>query len=181
MQEPLYPFSTPQYIGPQLRAARERAGMKQTDLARLLGVDPAMVSRWEFVYSTRYVPVPLKHVFALANHLNIPLGDLAPGQQAPPPPKPTRLARVPDEAPTPPPEPANGRLRPVTQLPAEFAPSPVPGRPTRLVSGQFRVKLRCPWCRYLNTGLSDQPTNLPVKCLKCGARMRATVTVARIR
>jgi len=179
MQQPVYPFASPQYIGPQLRAARERAGMKQTELARLLGVDPAMVSRWEFVYSTRYVPVPIKHVLALASHLNVPLADLTPGQEPSPPPRRPQLRRVPDE-PSPPPPPDKESSRP-TQLPAEFAPSPVPGRPTKLLSGEFRVKLRCPWCRYLNTGLAERPTDLPIECLKCGARMRATVTVSRIR
>lgn len=172
MQQPSYPFTTPQFIGPQLRAARERAGLKQVELAQLIGVDPAMVSRWEFVYSTRYVPVPLRHVVALAHYLNVPVDDLVPGRREPPPPPRPRPRLVqPQPLPPAPPEP---RAPPAVN---HVRPAPAPGRPTELMDGSFRVRLRCPWCHHLNTGIAERPTNLPLECLKCGQRMRAQVTV----
>ena len=174
MENPAFWFAKSQFLGPQLRAARERVGLNQTQLARLLGLDPAMISRWEFIYSTRYVPVPARHWEALAFHLNMTVEELVvspPDPPPPPPPEPPMLA-TPAPSFTPP-----TPIPPPLRFPEPEARSPVPGRPQQLIDGTFRVRLRCPWCRFLNSETAAQPSALPTHCSNCGARMRALVTV----
>lgn len=180
-----------QFIGPQLRAARDQVGMKQAELARRLGVDPAMVSRWEFVASTRYVPVPVHHFEALALHLHVSIDELIPG---------LRLNNLEVTTPNstihlPPPE-ANGvdhsappTESPITPHPAGSPPTfqsvlpmvrdvAMPGRlGAANEDGLYRLRLRCPWCRTLNVTLSADPHALPSLCLGCGGQMRALVVV----
>src|SRR5215216_4471782 len=190
-----------QFIGPQLKAARERAGLKQSEIARQLGVDPAMVSRWEFIPSTRYVPVPSRHFEPLAFLLNVDIEELVPGLRRPIVARPLVL-----------PEPTcNGVAKPTIlepnvevpppqdeevgeQMSSSFSqetystgststsmpssPSPVPGRvgpPNE--KGEYRLRLRCPWCRTMNVSYSADHSELPSDCSACGRRMRAQVTV----
>lgn len=77
------------YVGPALRTLRQRAGMRQSEIARHLGIDSSIPSRWEGYDSThagqttRYKPVPGKYFLALTTLLGCTIGELAP-ELAPP-------------------------------------------------------------------------------------------------
>jgi len=71
-----YRASASVHIGPQLRAARERAGLKQSEVARRMRLDPAIISRWECEEATRYRPVPGDRLPALAEALETTVEEL---------------------------------------------------------------------------------------------------------
>lgn len=72
------------FVGPALRAARLRVGVRQSEIARYLGVDSSLPSRWEGYdtqhdgQTTRYKPVPGKYFEPLASLLHCAVTDLAP-------------------------------------------------------------------------------------------------------
>lgn len=155
------------FIGPRLKSARERLGYSQADLAKAVGVDPAMVSRWEFSESTRYTPVPADRLVLLAQYLDVDVHFLAPNANG-------ALTAMMD-----------GVAKPLVNRPAMAryatsevsSPSPVPGRPERTANGEYRLRLRCPSCHKHNEVLSADPSQLPRECLGCGLQLRARVKV----
>jgi transcriptional regulator with XRE-family HTH domain len=59
-------------LGPNIRAARVAAGVKQAELARRIGVTPTTVWKWE---NARVVP-PLERVAQIAEQLGVTLEGL---------------------------------------------------------------------------------------------------------
>lgn len=74
------------FIGPTLRAARERAGKRQVDIAKFLDVDTSVPSRWEGTNATRYKSTPGKYLEPLATFLQCSIYEIAPAlvEHAPP-------------------------------------------------------------------------------------------------
>lgn len=172
-------------IGPQLREARIRAGLKQSEVATMLGVDESLPSRWECPSSTRYKPVPGHHLAQLASILGTTVEHLAPeavAMQA------YAVATATPQAealPDPPYEPEPTPLfveladwrsdATVSSTGSVYfttggtdAPSQVPGRP----SGNWTI--RCWQCRKLSA--VDPTANMPL-CGHCAAPLRARVRV----
>jgi len=65
------------HIGPRLKQLRERVGLKQVEIARLMHVDPAVPSTWEG--GNRYRPVPGNRLRELAELLEVPVRELLVG------------------------------------------------------------------------------------------------------
>jgi transcriptional regulator with XRE-family HTH domain len=59
-------------LGPNIRAARAAAGVKQAELARRIGVTPTTVWKWE---NARVVP-PLERIAQIADVLGVTLDAL---------------------------------------------------------------------------------------------------------
>lgn len=62
-------------MGERIRAARERAGLTQKQLAIAVGVDPSAVSYWE---NGQTVPT-INNLVKIAGILGVPPGDLITG------------------------------------------------------------------------------------------------------
>lgn len=173
------------FVGPALRAARLRAGLRQSDLARYLGVDSSLPSRWEGFdpihngMTTRYRPVPGKYFAPLTDLLKCSLEELSPDLGVA----------------------ANGwhSLQSVTSTASAVAttsvsvthaatmsgytlggvvqekPNRQPGRPPAelVAAGQWRR--HCPGCR--KTYLESMSQRAPLLCDACGAPVRAMSSV----
>jgi transcriptional regulator with XRE-family HTH domain len=160
-----------QFIGPQLRAARELAGLRQIEIARALRLDPATVSRWEFDTSTRYAPVPAKYLGQLASYLGVSVEEL------------TGNGHDEDDAPHAEPDVSQtDRHRQIT-----YSSSPVTdvqqtrmaGRPERdEVANELIWRLRCWHCHFVNERRSSFAVALPNVCDACGTQIRARVSLS---
>lgn len=62
------------YIGQQIAATRKRLGLKQSDLAQMVGMTPSTVSHWEIAS----VQIPVNMLCAVASALNVSVLALLP-------------------------------------------------------------------------------------------------------
>ena len=69
-----------QELGHRIVALREARGLSQVRLAKLMGIDRSRLSKWE---RGQHQPL-LKHLHALAELLDVPLGELLTGGTAEP-------------------------------------------------------------------------------------------------
>lgn len=167
------------HIGPALKTARERAGITQDELARRLGLDESVPSRWECVGSTRYTAVPGYRLPQLAQIFGMSVHDLAPHAEPFAPVaqwddredlEPRMLAEAANGA-------SNGVSFEMAHPEVRYTvgdvlskPSPVPGRPST------EWKVRCWKCRKVCTidgGYADHSA----QCSGCTAPLRADVRV----
>lgn len=174
------------HLGPRLRELRTRLGYKQSDLARKLGLDAAQPSRWECPWSTRYQPVPGKHLPRLADILEVSLAELAPealnlpAASVPPmvvrvaPPLPIPNVNAPSKVLNllhmPPPDPPDEQLPPRKRDAVVFTTG---GDLTAPLQRQA-AKIRCWSCSVVTIGPANEP---PHTCAGCGARIRAITTI----
>lgn len=168
------------HLGNHLRFLRVRAGYTQGELARRLGVDAAMTSRWECESSTRFRPVPGHHFQRLSELLEVPLGELtgsviveAPAVTVFGPP--LGIDDLQGDTPVvPQDQPVVRRDLPrqirYTSDGADSRAMPAPGRP-----GMRPWRIAC-WNCHVRNEIAD-PDDHDVLCSSCSERLRARVTV----
>jgi transcriptional regulator with XRE-family HTH domain/DNA-directed RNA polymerase subunit RPC12/RpoP len=168
------------HIGPALKRAREHSRLTQDELARLLGVDESVPSRWECVGSTRYTAVPGFRLPQLAEIFGLSVHELAPhaeayGQMAQwldSDEEDDHMVAQADELTDGLAESSYATVPPAPEIRYTLgdlsACSPVPGRP----SAEWKV--RCWHCHRSNaiTRIDHQDA-----CDRCGSRLRAEVKV----
>jgi transcriptional regulator with XRE-family HTH domain len=69
-------------LGPAIKAARERAGMSQRDVAKKLGLSSASVAQWECV-GENYVAPMIDNLWGISRLLDVPISELL-GESTPP-------------------------------------------------------------------------------------------------
>ncbi|HEY1292894.1 MAG TPA: helix-turn-helix transcriptional regulator [Chloroflexota bacterium] len=171
------------YVGPALRMLRMRAGVRQSEIARHLGVDSSIPSRWEGFDSThngqttRYKPVPGKYFEPLASLLRCSVGDLAPELLEQSNGTTTSCAFMATTT-------ANGLAHGQTIATISgymvggamtTTPSPVPGMPPEDLRALGMWRRWCPKCKKVFLESAD--VRAPYVCDVCEAPVRAHVTV----
>jgi len=144
--------TTPLDLSFRMRELRARQGLRQSELARRMGLDPSIPSLWE--QGKR--PVPASRLRALADALGVPLDELLDGipdaPRALPPPGTSRAFGVAAEPPLDDDEPRLSRTTPLLRLVAASDPEETPAPEEPEPPEVFQVAERPPLVGWIPEG-----------------------------